>query len=202
MKYLRLLYVSLLLSFAITGCNRRRAQVLPAPQPPPPIISTMPPLPPLTLRAVEVGKPPPAAPAIPVETPAPAPQKKRHRRRRPAHKSQAAPSSPAPANSSPENVDAPGATPVPESGASPIGQLSGEDTNSSPKQIEETRQLILDTEKRVKNLSNAQQQAHKDALAQVSSFLNQAKQALSMNDLTGAKTLANKANILVDELLK
>ena len=91
---------------------------------------------------------------------------------------------------------------MPESGASPIGQLSGEDTNSSPKQIEETRQLILDTEKRVKNLSNAQQQAHKDALAQVSSFLNQAKQALSMNDLTGAKTLANKANILVDELLK
>ena len=198
MKHLRLLYVSLLLSIAITGCHRRRVQVLPTPQAQPPIISTMPPLPPLTLPSVVVEKPAPAPPVAPVKKPVPSTKKKKtHARHRQHHKPQTAPASSAPGNS-----ETPGVKPLPATGSSPIGQLSGEDTNTSPKQIEQTRQLIESTEARVKNLSVAQQQAHKDALAQVYSFLTQAKQALNMNDLIGAQTLANKANILVDELLK
>ena len=65
-----------------------------------------------------------------------------------------------------------------------------------------SKRLIDSTEIQLKKLSTQQQAAHKDAIAQVNSFLVQARQALSTNDVVGAQTLANKAKILIDELLK
>ena len=197
MKYLRLFSVVFLLSVSITGCHRRSQQAIPPPQAEPPIISTLPPMPPFALQSVELGKPEPVAPAPPPSEPVIAPKKHtRARHHRVTHKPESTPPSTTPAPSITSTASTPAV------GASPIGQLSADDASSNPKESEQTHQLIQSTEKRLKNLSGAQQAAHKDAIAQVQSFLNQAKQALSMNDFVGAQTLANKAKILLDELLK
>lgn len=86
--------------------------------------------------------------------------------------------------------------------ASPIGQLSAEDTNTNPRQAEQTKRLIDSIRKRVKQIPSSEQAARKDDIAAINAFLTQAKQALNSNDLVGAETLANKAKILMDELLK
>lgn len=91
---------------------------------------------------------------------------------------------------------------MPETGASVLGQLSADDAAVNPHENVQTERLIEYTEARLKKLSSAQQSRHKEAIAQVSSFLAQAKQAWGMNDIVGAQTLANKAKILLDELLK
>ena len=82
-----------------------------------------------------------------------------------------------------------------------LGQLSAAD-DASPSQNVQTKQLIEETESRLKQISAEQQSKHKEDIVQVTSFLTQAKQAWEMNDLVGAQTLANKAKILLDELLK
>jgi hypothetical protein len=83
------------------------------------------------------------------------------------------------------------------------GDAEGESTDTQASTAAaQTKHLIDSTENEVKKLSLKQQADHKDAIAQVDSFLGQARQALSMNDVVGAQTLANKAKILVDELSK
>lgn len=83
-----------------------------------------------------------------------------------------------------------------------MGQLSAEDATATPADAAQTQRLINATQTKLQKLSTKQQKEHKDAVAQVASFLSQARQALSMNDVVGAQTLANKAKILVDELSK
>jgi hypothetical protein len=198
MKYLRLVYVSFLLSFAITGCHKKVEPVIPPPQAQIPIISTMPSLPSAEVSTVELAKPAPPPPTV-AAAPAPESVKKRvpvHPHRTPV-KTDTPPAAPAPsANIAAETAAAEGST------ASPIGQLSAEDTNINPKQAEQTRRLIEATRKRVKHLSSVQQSARKQDIAAINAFLVQAKQALNSNDLVGAQTLAEKAKILTDELLK
>lgn len=80
--------------------------------------------------------------------------------------------------------------------------LSADDSATNPDQTTQTRNLIRYTEDRLKSVSPQRQEQHKDTVAQIGSFLAQARQALSTNDQVGAQTLANKAKILVDELLK
>ena len=92
--------------------------------------------------------------------------------------------------------------PPPASTTTLIGQLSADDSTATPTEAAQTKRLIDSTEVQLKKLSTQQQAAHKDAVAQVNSFLMQARQALSTNDVVGAQTLANKAKILIDELLK
>jgi hypothetical protein len=85
---------------------------------------------------------------------------------------------------------------------SPIGQLSAGDSSDNPALRQETTELIASTEKRFKTVdSNIAANKH-DTIVQIASFLKQAKQAMAINDLQGANTLATKAKILVDELLK
>lgn len=195
MKYLRLLYVSFLLSIVITGCHKTRRPVLPPPQAQIPIISTMPPLPQPTLAPVQLGKP--APPPVVVAAPPPPPVKKRVRvhHRRPASK-------PAGEAATPSSGNATTAVAAEGGPASPIGQLSAEDTNVNPKQAEQTKRLIDAVQKRVNRLSGPQVAAHKADVAAINAFLTQAKQAWNSNDLVGAETLAKKAKILLDELLK
>lgn len=202
MRHLRLFSVLLLSTLAITGCRHRRAHVVPPQQAQAPIVTTLPPIPPLTFPDVQLAKPKPAPPVPePVVVPAQPkkPQKKRIRRHRTVHKMEPdttiASQPPAPATA-PDNEAAA------ENGTAALGQLSADDTTANPHQDVQTQQLIRETEDRLKKLSSAQQTAHKDAIAQVASFLAQAKQAFGMNDVVGAQTLANKARILLDEILK
>lgn len=204
MRYLRLFSVLSLSIFAITGCHRRRTQAAPPPQAQAPIVTTLPPVPPLTFPDVQLQKP---KPVTPVAAPAPPPKpvkkrvaKVRHRRvpRKAEPETEAAATNETATTGSRSGASAPGVT----SGASVLGQLSADDAAVNPHQNAQTRRLIEHTEFRLKKISSAQQAAHKDVVAQVSSFLTQAKQAWAMNDLVGAQTLANKAKIMLDELLK
>ena len=210
MRFLRLFFVSIFSTLAITGCHHKQERVAPPPQAQAPIVTTLPPIPPLTFPDVQLNKPKPAAPAVhPVITP-PAPEPKKPKtRRRHAHKVEPdAAAVPAPATTA-SSAATPADTPetaVPATktttAAAALGQLSADDAASGPHQNVQTEQLIKDTEDRLSKVPNAQEATQKEAIAQVSSFLKQAKQALGMNDVVGAQTLANKAKILLDELLK
>ena len=198
MKYLRLFYVSFLLGFAITGCHKKVEPVIPPPQAQIPIISTMPSLPPAQVSTVKLAEPSPPPSTI-AAAPAPKSVKKRvriHPRRTPSKTDTSSAAPATSANIAAETAAAEGST------ASPIGQLSAEDTNINPKLAEQTRRLIEATRKRVKHLSSVQQEGRKQDIAAINAFLVQAKQALNSNDLVGAQTLAKKAKILLDELLK
>jgi len=207
MRYLRLISVFFLSIFAITGCHHRPERVLPPPQAQAPIVSTLPPVPPLTFPDVQLAKPKPATPAVEAVAP-PKPtitHTERVRHHRAVHKVEpdtAAPESPAPAAANPTHAEPPTSAVAPVSGTSVLGQLSADDATANPNQNVQTQQLIQYTEDRLKKIPSAQQSKHKEAVAQVSSFLTQAKQAWAMNDVVGAQTLANKAKILLDELLK
>jgi len=202
MRYLRLFSVLLLLSLAVTGCHRRQARVVPPAQAQAPIVTTLPPIPPLTFPDVQLNKPEPAKPVAQAPAPPTEPPKKPHtervHRHHPVHKTETETSGVSAAK--PTGTDSGSVLPE-KSPASMLGQLSAAD-DASPSQNVQTKQLIEETESRLKQISAEQQSKHKEDIVQVTSFLTQAKQAWEMNDLVGAQTLANKAKILLDELLK
>jgi hypothetical protein len=203
MRYWRLTFVSFLLTFSIAGCHRKVERALPPAHAEAPIVSTMPALPPLTVKPVILveSQPTPAAAPPPVVAPPPKKQtaKVRHHHVTPKPDTEGestdtkSAASPATSSGAPANPPAAPATAI-------IGQLSADDSAATPTDAAQTKHLIDSTEKQLKKLSTQQQTEHKDAVAQVDSFLAQARQALSMNDMVGAQTLANKAKILVDEL--
>lgn len=202
MRYLRLFSVALLLSFAFTGCHSRRERAVPPPQAQAPIVTTLPPEPPLAFPNVELPKPKPATPvAKPAPPPQPKPQPVAKVHPRPI-KHKAAPEKSAAATESPsaagEEADAQTGT---IAGTAALGKLSADDAAADPHENVQTERLIHRTEARFKKLSRWQRTRHKDAVAQVASFLSQAKQAWAMNDVVGAQTLANKAKILLDEVV-
>jgi hypothetical protein len=87
--------------------------------------------------------------------------------------------------------------PAPE--ASIIGQLTlGGEVNSAARQ--QTQDLIKTTQQRVDGLSQDIQNKHPDQVKQVRYFLKQAVDAFKTGDIEGAKTLANKARILLDDI--
>jgi hypothetical protein len=212
MRYLRLFSALLLSTFAITGCHRRRAQVLPPPQAQAPIVATLPPIPPLTFPDVQIAKPKPPPTIVHVAPPPPPPKihKERVHHHRSARKAEIAAAEPPdsttiaarPYPESSKAADSASSTPAVGNGASVLGQLSADDPTATPHENLQTKGLIEYTEDRLKKIPHTEKAEHKDAIAQVTSFLAQAKQALGMNDVVGAQTLANKAKILLDELLK
>jgi hypothetical protein len=158
-------------------------------------------MPPLTLQTVQLATPEPEQPSLPPLAPAEAPKKKaRIRRRHATHKPEG---EPATSESRPSSGNESSAPPAESASSSTlVGKLSANDSTANPDQTAQTQHLIENTEDLLKRLSPNQQAEHKDTVAQVRSFLTQANQALNMNDLVGAQTLANKARILLDELSK
>jgi outer membrane biosynthesis protein TonB len=198
MRYCRLLVVSLLLTLSITGCHHKPERALPPPHAQAPVIIPPPTLPQFIPEPVILAQSQPAPPVTPPPVVAP-PHKKRAARVRHHH----APAKGETQGESPETQTAAGNAPAPSApGTAVIGQLSADDATVSPSDASQTKHLIDSTENKLKKLSTNQQAEHKDSIAQVGSFLSQARQALSMNDLVGAQTLANKAKILLDELSK
>lgn len=191
MRYWRLFFVSFLLTLSIAGCHRKVERALPPPQAQAPVINPLPTLPPLALEPVILAQSQPAPAATPPPVAAP-PKKKRSKRIRRRVVINGEPESPASSGNA-----APSST-----AAALIGQLSANDATATSSDTAQTKHLIDATEDELKKLSAKQQADHKDAVAQVNSFLAQARQALNMNDVVGAQTLANKAKILVDELSK
>ncbi len=202
MRYWRLFFVSFLLTFSIAGCRRKPQRALPPPHAQAPVVSTMPAMPPLTLAPVKLAESQPTTPAAPQPAAAP-PKKHRAKVRRHRVTPKGEPEPAAAAETHPATTgDAAGGAASAAPGTALIGQLSADDSTATPTETAQAKHLIDATALRMEKVSKQRQAEHKDAVAQINSFLVQARQALSMNDVVGAQTLANKAKILVDELSK
>lgn len=201
MRYWRPFSVFFLLTFTITGCHRRPVPVSPPPQAQAPIITSLPPLPSLMLHPVLLAEPMLAPPTPSVPQPAAPTEKPPEQIRRRRVERRPVPDTTAPESRPSSAEDATGAE-QPSGSSATVGMLSADDSATNPDQTTQTRNLIRYTEDRLKSVSPQRQEQHKDTVAQIGSFLAQARQALSTNDQVGAQTLANKAKILVDELLK
>ena len=170
------------LAFGAEGC-RKKVQVPPLPQIQAPVaLETPPPQehPPMIEPPV-VNLPP-----VPVASNATKPKQ----RKRPAAKTTAAPEPP---------VQVASVEPAPE--ATAIGELtSGGEAN--PKLQQEAADMIAANEKRLNGLSAQMSDEQKAQVSKVKNFQRQAQEALNSGDVEGAKTLATKAKLLLDDLLK
>jgi ribosomal protein S20 len=82
-----------------------------------------------------------------------------------------------------------------------IGALStGGD--SSPRSQKEAIELIASIEKRLSGVGAATAEEQKVQLSKVRNFQKQAQDALSSGDIEGARTLATKAKLLLDDIEK
>jgi ribosomal protein S20 len=92
-------------------------------------------------------------------------------------------------------------TPAPSPEETAIGALTpGGETNPQTKQ--EAADLITSSEKRLNALSAQKTEEQKAQVSKVKNFLKDAQDALKTGDAEGAKTLATKAKLLLDDLEK
>lgn len=90
---------------------------------------------------------------------------------------------------------------APESAELAIGALStGGD--AAPQSQQQAQDLIASILKRIAALPSRTADAQKRQIRQIRNFLNQAQQALNSGDADGARNLANKARLLMDDLEK
>jgi len=92
------------------------------------------------------------------------------------------------------------ATPAPPE-ADPIGSLSlgGE---ASPRAQQEATEMIASIEQRLSALPNGKARQERAQVSRIRNFRRQAQEALNTGDVEGAKTLATKARLLLDDLEK
>ncbi|WP_263368763.1 hypothetical protein [Edaphobacter bradus] len=87
----------------------------------------------------------------------------------------------------------------PQQEVSAIGSLStGGD--SSPRSQQEAAEMIAAIEKRLNGLPSQTAEAQKTQISKIKNFQKQAQDALTSGDIEGAKTLATKAKLLLDDL--
>ena len=122
-------------------------------------------------------------PPVPVATNA----KPKRERKRPAPKV------------TPEPVQVAVAEPPPEETA--IGALTA-GGEASPQTKQEAADLIASSEKRLNGLPAKKAEDEKAQVSKVKNFLKDAQEALKSGDAEGAKTLATKAKLLLDDLEK
>jgi ribosomal protein S20 len=108
---------------------------------------------------------------------------------------------PAPKVAAPEPVQVASATPPPTPEETAIGALTaGGEANPQTKQ--DAADLIASSEKRLNALSTQKAEEEKAQVSKVKNFLKDAQEALKSGDAEGAKTLATKAKLLLDDLEK
>lgn len=181
--------VGAFLCLTAAGCRHKQVQPVVLPQQTPvalePVQTTdTPPL-------IEAPKPKPLPP-VPVAEAASNPKPKK-KRTKPAP----APPPAAVADTPPVQVAA--AEPSPEVTA--IGELApgGE---QSPKTQQEAADLIVSNEKRLAAVPGAKLKEQRSLVSKVRNFQRQAQQAMRSGDAEGARTLATKAKLLLDDLEK
>jgi hypothetical protein len=90
---------------------------------------------------------------------------------------------------------------APEPAALAIGSLStGGD--AAPQSQQQAHDLIASILKRIAALPAKTADAQKKQVRQIHNFIDQAQRALNSGDAEGAKNLATKANLLMDDLEK
>jgi hypothetical protein len=180
---LKLVQAALLLAILPCGCvHKQKAQI----QPPlaPPIEDTPPSKPdnaPINLPPPVVTVPEEKKPTVTEAPPSPPPPRPapRHRKKQ-SEGTQTA-----------EN------TPPPE--VSAAGQLS---TGDSSDQGQQTSNSLADTEHKLNTLGRKLNDQEQKTSAQIREFVKEARAALNTGDVEGAKTLAQKAKVLLGELTK
>jgi hypothetical protein len=212
--------VFVLLVLATTGCTslfKKKANPVPQQAQAPPITTgqTSTPLPTLEPEAPSPTPLPDTTNEQPV-TPVPTHKK------RPAvvHKPKPSPAKPGEttvAGTTPPSTDpkspaagtAPAAAPptqtastgtAPES--SVIGTLSTGDVATGSQTRRETTDLINTTETGLNSIKRPLNGQEQETVGQIKTFLQKARQALQVDDVDGAKTLATKAKVLLEELTK
>lgn len=171
------------LTFGAGGC-RKKVQVPPLPPIQAPVALETPPQPehPPMIEPPVVKLPP-----VPVASSGAKPKRER---RKPAAKTTPAPEPPVQVASN-----------EPATEAAAIGALtSGGEAN--PKSQQEAAEMIAANEKRLNGLSAQVSEEQKPQISKVKNFQRQAQEALNSGDVEGAKTLATKAKLLLDDLLK
>lgn len=172
------------LAIGLAGC-RRKPQLAPLP----PVLT------PVALEDIPepenlpmVEAPPEKLPPVPVSADAGKPKRRKKQ----------APKVVAPPEPVPETQVA-SAAPSPEETA--IGALTaGGETNPQTKQ--EAADLIASIEKRLNALPAQKAEEQKAQVSKVKNFWRDAQEALKSGDAEGAKTLATKAKLLLDDLEK
>ena len=100
-----------------------------------------------------------------------------------------------------EPVQVASAAPAPSPEETAIGALTaGGEENPQTKQ--EAAELITSSEKRLIALPSQKAEDQKAQVSKVKNFLKDAQEALNTGDAEGAKTLATKAKLLLDDLEK
>jgi hypothetical protein len=144
----------------------------------PPIVDTPPKVEPspTNLPPPVISEPEQPAPAAPTPPPEPVKKPVKHKK-------------PAPTNTTQQ---ASNGTEVPA-----IGQLT---TADPPNVRQQTDATIESTEKGLNSINRQLSDQEQKTAAQIREFLKQAKEALTSGDVDGAKNLATKAKVLLEEL--
>lgn len=167
---------------ALTGCFHKKAQAIVLPKSTAPVALATPPD---TDRQPLVEAPAVKVPPVPV---AEAAAKPKRERRRPVVK----PVVPAP-------VQVASVEPTVE--ANPIGALTA-GGEASPRAQQEVTDMLAAIDKRLASLSAAKVKDQAAQISKVKNFERQAQDALKSGDAEGARTLATKAKLLLDDLEK
>lgn len=171
------------LTCALGGCRhpRPKVPVLPAVLAPVPLATVPPPAESPMLTAPEVELPP-----IPVAAAAASPRRERRH------------VAPKPATAA---VPAEPEAPEPMTDTAAIGELTAGGA-ANPQAQQEAADLIASIEKRLKALPSQTLRKQRTQISKIRNFWEQARQALNSGDVEGAKTLATKAKLLLDDLEK
>ena len=190
MRRVCLLLCAVLLPLA--GCHRHARQTLALPPAPPEIAPVMVSVPPPT----HPTEPLPAQPKAVVTIVAPA-EKPRRRPAKPRKTTATVPPPIASTPAAPPPVQTAAVTPPPIN----LGTLSaGGDSSNNSRQ--ETTDLIHAQTQRIVGLQSTFVNDHKADVEQARLYLRQAQDAWSSSDVEAARTLATKAKVLLDDLLK
>lgn len=173
--------VLLLLAVGLAGCHHKTAAfTIPQGAHAPVALETLPPpvSPPMIATL-----PKPELPPLPLPPPPPPPAP----RKRPVTKEEIQPTVQVPV--------------VPETAAVAIGALTA-GGDATPQSQQQARDLIASLLKRIAALPVKTAEAQRKQLRQVRNFIDQAQKALNSGDAEGAKNLATKASLLMDDLEK
>ena len=174
------------LSYGLSGCRHKAVlPPLPAITQPMALISSPPLDHPPMIEAPQIELPP-----VPVASGA---SPRRERRRRPSTQPNT------PASTQPASGEAPAATMSPEETAIGALSLGGE---ANPRSQQEAAELLSSVERRLSGLAASKAKAEKAQVSRIINFQRQAQAALDSGDAEGAKTLATKAKLLLDDLEK
>ncbi len=164
----------------------------------------------------EAPPPPAPAPTQAEQTPAPEPppQKKPSTKKKSSTANKNKPSAAKPATGEVASTSTAGAgtaaAPAPvqqtanvePAGVSPIGQLASGEGSASATKRHEISDLINNTETGLNGIKRTLSETEQETATQIRTYLKQAKQALAVDDVDGANTLATKAKVLLEELTK